>query len=339
MTGLTAREAAHARFAPLTSLKGNGGRPVMMGFQEENMTVAWISHHDCRRHEMGEFHPECPERLDAISDHLLATGLMGLMAPYDAPEATREQLERAHAPHYVREIIDSSPASGYLQLDPDTAMNPWSVRAAGAAVLAADIVVKGEVERAFCAVRPPGHHATRDAAMGFCFFNNVAVGIRHALAAHGLERVALVDFDVHHGNGSEDILANDARVLMVSTFQRGIYPFCGQTAKGANMANVALHAGATGEELRRAFEDEWRPALERFKPQLLFISAGFDAHQADDMANLRWVEGDYAWITQRLVEVADRHCRGRIVSCLEGGYQLFHLSRSVAAHVRELVGA
>lgn len=311
------------------------------------MSTAFFTHPDCRRHDMGAGHPECPQRLDAIEDHLIATGLDIALTRHDAPLVDLKAVELAHTHHYVselREVLEQVEASGQAKaLDPDTAANPgtWkaALRAAGAAVAATDAVIDGRAENAFCAIRPPGHHATRDEAMGFCFFNNVAVGIRHALAAHGLERVALVDFDVHHGNGSEDILANDARVLMVSTFQRGIYPFCGQTAKGANMANVALHAGATGEELRRAFEDEWRPALERFKPQLLFISAGFDAHQADDMANLRWVEGDYAWITQRLVEVADRHCRGRIVSCLEGGYQLFHLSRSVAAHVRELVGA
>jgi acetoin utilization deacetylase AcuC-like enzyme len=214
-----------------------------------------------------------------------------------------------------------------------------ALRAAGAAVLAADLVLRGEVARAFCAVRPPGHHATREAAMGFCLFNNVAVGIRHALAAHGLERVALVDFDVHHGNGSEDIFAGDERVLMVSTFQSGIYPFSGQAALGPNMANVGLARGATGAALREAYERVWKPRIDAFRPQLIFVSAGFDAHRADDMAGLAWVEDDYAWITRRLVELAERHCGGRIVSSLEGGYHLFHLARSVAAHVRELAGA
>jgi acetoin utilization deacetylase AcuC-like enzyme len=222
-------------------------------------------------------------------------------------------------------------------------MNPWTVaaalRAAGAAVHAVDLVIGGEVQRAFCAVRPPGHHATRDASMGFCVFNNVAVGVRHALDVHGLERVALVDFDVHHGNGSEDILADDDRVLMVSTFQRDIYPFSGEAALGTNMANVALERGSNGDALRAAFEEVWRPRLDEFRPQMIFVSAGFDAHRADEMANLRWVEADYAWITRRIVEVAERHSGGRIVSCLEGGYDLFHLARSVAAHVRELAGA
>jgi acetoin utilization deacetylase AcuC-like enzyme len=307
------------------------------------MTCAWITHADCRLHEMGEGHPECPERLDAISDYLLSTGVMGLLVPFDAPRATPEQLGRAHASLYVRELMGRAPSEGYVHVDPDTAMNrgsiPAALRAAGAAVLATDLVVAGEVRSAFCAVRPPGHHATREAAMGFCLFNNVAVGIRHALDRHGLERVALADFDVHHGNGSEDILAGDERVLMVSTFQRDLYPFSGERPLAPNMANVGLPRGADGEALRHAFHEVWRPRIEEFRPQMLFISAGFDAHRADDMGELRWVEDDYAWITRRLADVADRHSEGRIVSCLEGGYNLFHLARSVAAHVRELAGA
>jgi acetoin utilization deacetylase AcuC-like enzyme len=304
---------------------------------------AWISHAACRAHDMGPGHPECPERLDAISDHLLSTGLMQLLVPYDAPRATREQLQRAHTALHVANLFDASPSEGHVALDPDTSMCPASLEAAlhaaGAAVLATDLLLRGEVGRAFCAVRPPGHHATRDAAMGFCLFNNVAVGIRHALDVHGLKRVALVDFDVHHGNGSEDILAGDDRVLMVSTFEAGLYPFSGDTALGANMANVPLPRGSTGEALQEAFDYVWQPRLDDFRPQMVFISAGFDAHRADEMANLRWVEDDYRWITRRIVDVAERHCRGRIVSCLEGGYHLFHTARSVAAHVRELAGA
>ena len=307
------------------------------------MSCAWITHADCRRHEMGEGHPECPGRLDAISDFLVSTRLMHYLAPCEAPLATREQLEQAHTAGYVAEIHAAAPREGYLHLDPDTAMNPHSLqaalRAAGAAVMGAEMVVSGEFRRAFCAVRPPGHHAMRERAMGFCIFNNVAVGIRHALNVLGLERVALVDFDVHHGNGSEDILANDDRVLMASTFQRGLYPFFGEEPLGANMVNVGLAQGADGEALREAVERSWLPALERFRPQLLFISAGFDAHRADDMAGLRFVESDYEWVTRELVGVAERHCGGRIVSCLEGGYHLFALARSVAAHVRELAGA
>ena len=306
------------------------------------MSCAWITHPDCRRHEMGDGHPECPERLDAISDYLLSTRVMPYLAPCEAPLATREQLGRAHTAGYVSEIHAAAPREGYVRLDPDTSMNPHTLtaalRAAGAAVMGAEMVVSGEVKRAFCAVRPPGHHALRDRAMGFCIFNNVAVGIRHALDVLGLERVALVDFDVHHGNGSEDILADDDRVLMVSTFQRELYPFLGEVPLGANMVNVGLPPGADGEALRGAVERSWLPALERFRPQLLFVSAGFDAHRADDMAGLRFVESDYAWVTRQILEVADRHCAGRVVSCLEGGYHLFALARSVAEHVKELAG-
>ena len=307
------------------------------------MPCAWITHRDCLLHEMGPGHPECPERLEAISDHLLAQGLMSLLIPYDAPLATVEQLERAHTAHHVTEIMAASPVEGYVHVDPDTSMNPHTVKAAlrsaGAAVLATDLVLKGDARVAFCAVRPPGHHATRDSPMGFCFFNNVAVGIRHALDVHGLERVALVDIDVHHGNGSEDILASDPRVLMVSTFQRGLYPFQGDVPKGLNMVNVGLPAGATGQHLRAAVSEFWMPALEAFHPQLIYVSAGFDAHQADDMAGMRWVESDYAWVTAEVVKIAHRHCGGRVVSVLEGGYHLHALARSVAAHIRELIAA
>ena len=304
---------------------------------------AWISHPECLAHDNGEGHPECAARIDAISDYLISTRLMPLLVPYDAPRALDDQLARAHAASYLAELEGLALAAEPTHLDPDTLLGPATLdaarRAAGAAVRGVELVLDGLVQRAFCAVRPPGHHATRSAAMGFCIFNNVAVGIRHALEAHGLERVALADFDAHHGNGSEDILAGDPRVLMVSTFERGIYPFCGDVPAGPNMVNVPLERYSGRDALEDAFESVWKPRLEEFRPQLLVISAGFDAHRADDMSSLRWVEEDYAWITRRLVEVADRHCAGRVVSCLEGGYHPFHLARSVAAHVRELAGA
>ena len=307
------------------------------------MRCAYITHDACRRHEMGEGHPECPERLDAISDYLLSHGLMDFLEPCEAPAATVEQLCRAHTSRYVHEIIAAAPLEGYVHVDPDTSMNKHTVgaalHAAGAVVLATDLVVSGYVNRAFCAVRPPGHHATRDAAMGFCFFNNVAVGIRHALDVHGVRRVALVDFDVHHGNGSEDILADDERVLMVSTFQRGLYPFLGDAPLGANMANVPLAPGTTGEALRAAFHEVWKPRIEAFAPELIYISAGFDAHRADGMANLRWVEEDYEWITTEIARLAGRYCGGRVISTLEGGYDPLALSRSVAAHIQALLVA
>ncbi|PZP32480.1 MAG: deacetylase [Roseateles depolymerans] len=311
------------------------------------MLPAYITHADCARHEMGEGHPECPERLAAIADQLLLRGLLDYMLPVDAPLATEAQLERAHSALHVRRLLASAPASGYAQVDPDTRMCPHTVRAAlraaGAAVQATDMVLRGEVPSAFCAVRPPGHHAERDAAMGFCFFNNAAVGVRHALDVHGLSRVALVDFDVHHGNGSEDILAGDERVLMCSIFETGLYPFNGEEARtlkdAPNLVNVGLPPRSGSEAFRSAVTQHWLPALEAFRPELLFISAGFDAHREDDMGNLGLVEADYEWVTRQLMDLAWRHCRGRVISCLEGGYVLSPLARSVAAHVKVLIGA
>ncbi|HEY1130348.1 MAG TPA: histone deacetylase family protein [Roseateles sp.] len=311
------------------------------------MLPAYISHPDCARHEMGEGHPECPERLSAIADLLLARGLLDYMLPHDAPLATEAQLERAHTALHVRRVLDAAPAEGYVQVDPDTRMNRHTVtaalRAAGAAVLATDLVLGGQASAAFCAVRPPGHHAERAAAMGFCFFNNVAVGIRHALDVHGLQRVALIDFDVHHGNGSEDILAGDERVLMCSSFETGLYPFNGEDARqlkdAPNLVNVGLAPRSGSDAFRAAVSQRWLPALEHFRPELIYISAGFDAHRDDDMANLGLVDADYEWVTRQLMDLAWRHCRGRVISCLEGGYMLSPLARSVAAHVKVLIGA
>jgi len=306
------------------------------------MLPAYISHPDCLKHDMGEQHPECPARLGAVADMLLIKGLLDFMQPCDAPLATESQLARAHAGSYIHYLAALSPRHGAVQVDPDTSMNPHTyraaLRAAGAAVLGADLVLAEGAGVAFCNVRPPGHHAEHAAAGGFCFFNNVAVGIRHALQVHGLQRVALIDFDVHHGNGSEDILHGDERVLMCSIFEDGLYPFCGQQPRGANMVNVALPARSGAEPMRRAVSERWLPALERFRPQLIFISAGFDGHRDDDMGNLGLIEADYAWITRQIVAVAERHCQGRIVSCLEGGYELSSLGRSAAAHVKVLLG-
>jgi acetoin utilization deacetylase AcuC-like enzyme len=292
---------------------------------------------------MGAQHPECPERVGAINDMLLIKGLLDCMQPYDAPLATEEQLGRAHSMLYIHELAAQTPDSGYVQIDPDTLMNPYShqaaLRAAGAAVLATDLVLSGRAPSAFCNVRPPGHHAERAAAGGFCFFNNVVVGIRHALDVHQLARVALIDFDVHHGNGSEDILFDDERVLMCSTFEKDIYPFCGAVPKGPNMVNIGLPARSRGDVFRDAVETGWLPALDAFKPQMLFISAGFDGHREDDMGNLGLVEADYEWVTRQIMRVAARHAEGRIVSCLEGGYVMSPLARSVAAHLRVLIGA
>lgn len=307
------------------------------------MLSAYITHPDCARHEMGPHHPECPERLGAINDMLLTKGLLDYMAPYDAEPATVDQLERAHAALYVQELFAASPAEGYHHVDPDTSMNPHTLqaalRAAGAVVQATDLVLGGKAPSAFCNVRPPGHHAERDSAQGFCFFNNVAVGIRHALDVHGLQRVALIDFDVHHANGSEDILMGDERVLMCSIYEKGLFPDSGESHDGPNMVNVGLPARVGSDAFREAVLEQWLPALDAFAPQLIYISAGFDAHREDDMGNLALVEADYAWVTQQIMRLADRHCRGRVISCLEGGYALSALARSTAAHVRSLIGA
>ena len=307
------------------------------------MLSAYISHPSSLLHEMGPGHPECPARCSAIHDFLLSHSLLDVMVPYTAPAATRAQIGRVHDALYIAELEAAAPASGYHHVDPDTSMNCHTLtaayHAAGAAVLAAEIVARGEVGSAFCNVRPPGHHATRHEAMGFCFFNNVAVGIAHALAECGINRVALVDFDVHHGNGSEDIFAGDDRVLMVSTFERGLYPYSGEEALGMNSCNVPLAPRSGSDAVRDAVTRHWLPALEAFRPEMIFVSAGFDAHRADDMGRLGWVEADYTWITQRVTEIAARHANGRVVSLLEGGYALPALARSAAAHVRVLIGA
>lgn len=310
------------------------------------MATAYFTHSACRSHDMGPGHPECPQRLDAIHDHLIATGLDIALVEREAPVAAESDLALAHDALYVADL------RGFMEqierlgrpraLDPDTVAGPgtWqaALRAAGAAVAATDAVIDGEFENAFCAVRPPGHHATRREAMGFCFFNNVAVAARHALDVRGLERVAIVDFDVHHGNGTEDIVAGDDRILMVSFFQHPLYPGSGGVPMGTNMLNLPIPPYTKGPEIRELIDALWMPRLEAYAPQMLFVSAGFDAHRDDDLAQLGLVEADYAWITRRLVDLAERHCKGRIVSCLEGGYDLGALSRSVASHLRVLAG-
>ncbi len=306
------------------------------------MQTALITHAACLGHDMGAQHPECPARLAAIEDRLIAVGLTPLLARFDAPLATPEQLERVHPADYIDAIEAAAPAKGLIHLDPDTAMSPgtWeaSLRAAGAAVLATDLVIGKKVANAFCSVRPPGHHAMRARSMGFCLFNNVAVGIMHAIEHHGLKRVAVIDFDVHHGNGTEDIFSGDERVLMVSTFQHPFYPYSGTGAVAANMLNIPLPAGSGSGPFRKAVDDDWMPALTAFAPEMIFISAGFDAHADDDMAMLRFADADYRWVTERLMGVATRFSAGRIVSILEGGYDLPALGRSAEQHVRALAG-
>lgn len=306
------------------------------------MGTAFISHPDCALHKMGAGHPECPERLSAISNQLISSRLDTLLHHYQAPLASRTQLCRVHDEEYVAQIFQLAPKDDELiWIDSDTAMNSHTLTAAlyaaGAVVYAVDLVMDGVVSSAFCSVRPPGHHAEHDRAMGFCFFNNVAVGAAHALNAWGLKRVAIVDFDVHHGNGSEDIFKDEPRVLLCSTFQHPFYPHSCASHSNDQIINVAMPAGTTGDEFRSAVQTHWLRPLMAFEPQLILISAGFDAHKEDDMANFYLTEQDYGWVTERIKTLADAHANGRIVSVLEGGYALPALGRSVVAHIRALL--
>ncbi len=311
--------------------------------------TGYFTHPDCHQHEMGAGHPECPERLQAIDQRLLASGVMDALEALEAPPAPVGDLELAHGRMYVaalrgmtdrlREEIEAGGPS-HEAVDPDTSMNvhTWdaALRAAGAAIAATDAVMAGDLQNAFCAVRPPGHHACRDKAMGFCFFNNVAIAARHALERHGLKRVAIVDFDVHHGNGTENIVAGDQRILMVSFFQHPFYPEGGAVSSASNLVNIPVPAYTKGDAVRALIEAQWLPRLDAYKPEMIFISAGFDAHREDDLGQMGLVENDFAWMTQRIKDVANRHAKGRIVSCLEGGYNLDALGRCVEAHLRVL---
>jgi len=306
------------------------------------MTTAYLTHPSSLKHEMGADHPECPARICAIEDQLIASGLMPFLYHHDAPAATKEQLARVHSSEYIESIFQRSPSHGMVYLDADTAMNPHSLEAAlhaaGAAIYAVDLVMSGRAENAFCNIRPPGHHAGRNSAAGFCIFNNVAAAAAHALEHHGLSRVAIADFDVHHGNGTDEIFNSDSRVMLCSTFRHPYYPYAGMQSTNEHIINVPLQAGATGTEFRAAVTEHWLPALENFKPQLLLISAGFDAHREDDMGGLTLREADYSWVTEILKGVAVRYASGRIVSMLEGGYALHALGRSAAAHIKVLAG-
>jgi acetoin utilization deacetylase AcuC-like enzyme len=306
------------------------------------MSTAYLSHPVFLQHEMGAHHPERPARLHAIKDRLIAAGLFDLLRHYRAPRASHEALARVHTPDYLEALQQQSPQQGYAQLDPDTAMNPHTLeaawRAAGAAVLATDLVLAGTVENAFCALRPPGHHAEARRAMGFCFLNNIAIAVAHALAVHGLERVAIVDFDVHHGNGTEAMFRGDGRVMLCSSFQHPFYPGTALDGSDPLILQAPLRAGDGSAAFREAYEGRLLPALEAFAPQMIFISAGFDGHIEDEMSGLELYDADYSWVTRQLLELAARHAGGRIVSLLEGGYALNALGRCATRHIRVLMG-
>src|ERR1700733_9122889 len=307
------------------------------------MTTAYITHADCLRHEMGAGHPESPDRLNAVNAEMRSSGLLDELRCLEAPLARAEDLKRVHRAGYVDAIFDNAPTEGYVQLDPDTAMNPHSLaaaqRAAGAGVLAVDELMAGRSDNAFCAVRPCGHHATQVRSMGFCIFNNIGVAAAYALEKKGLDRVAIIDFDVHHGNGTEDMFSAPQwrdRLLMASFFQHPFYPYSGTANPAPNMINVPLAEGSGGAAARQAIEAQWLPALESFRPEMIFISAGFDAHRDDLLGGMALVEDDYAWITRELMALAAQHSQKRMISMLEGGYNLSALGRSAVAHVRAL---
>jgi acetoin utilization deacetylase AcuC-like enzyme len=305
------------------------------------MTItALISHPDTLLHVMDGYHPESPARITAIKDRLAKDGLMEHLQLHEAPVATDEQLSRVHSAAYVKRIREIAPPAGIVRLDADTAMGPMTLsaalHAAGAVVLATDLVMTGKADNAFCCVRPPGHHAGVANAAGFCIFNNIAVGVAHAIAKHGIQRAAIVDFDVHHGDGSENIFKDNPKVMLCSTFQHPFYPYRGADSRTDRMVNVPLPAMTDGKAFRQAVESEIAPALDKFKPQVVFVSAGFDAHSLDPLAELRLVRDDYVWITEFIQNVAARHAQGRIVSALEGGYDLPSLADSATAHIRTL---
>jgi acetoin utilization deacetylase AcuC-like enzyme len=304
-----------------------------------------VSHMNCARHDMGEGHPERPDRLRAI-DQALEAEIFQNLARDQAPRVALDALRRVHPADYVAAIENASPKEGRVRIDQDTSMSPgtWeaALRSAGGAVFAVDEVMSGKIDNAFVATRPPGHHAEAATPMGFCFFNNAAVAARHAQAAHGAERIAIVDFDVHHGNGTQDIFWNDKTVLYASSHEMPAYPgtgALGERGEHGNIVNAPLRAGDAGDTFRDAYETSLLPRIETFSPDLIIISAGFDAHHRDPLGNLRLREDDFAWITRKLMAIAARKCGGRVVSLLEGGYDLDGLARSVAAHVSALMGA
>ncbi len=307
------------------------------------MTTALITHPDCLNHVTPDGHPEQVARLQAILDALNGETFDALKR-IEAPIAEKSQILRAHTSNYYDKVKASEPTSGWKMLDGDTHMSNGSfhaaLRAAGANIKAVDMVMAGLADNAFCAIRPPGHHAETEVSMGFCLFGNVVVGAKHALDYHGLSRVAIIDFDVHHGNGTQNLIWDDDRILFISTHQMPLYPGSGaidETGGSGNVLNIPLAPNADGSALRAAFEHSIRPALAQHKPEMVFISAGFDAHFADPLANLNFTEDDFIWITSQLKTAAKELCQGRLVSTLEGGYDLDALAASTAAHIKVLM--
>ncbi len=305
------------------------------------MPLAYIYHCDCLSHDVGEEHPEHPHRLKAVRERLEATGLDKLLTDIEAPRIDRQHLERVHAHDYLEHIFSAQPGDDPIHLDADTRMMSCTLeaamRASGSVVQGVDLLMSGEFKKAFCAVRPPGHHAERAQAMGFCFFNNIAVGAAYALEVCGLSRVAILDFDVHHGNGTENIFSGDERVLFGSCFQHPLYPFSGADSKAENIMNIPLRANTRSDDFRSLLEQQWLPRLEEFKPEMIFLSAGFDGHKLDPLGGIKLSEEDFIWITRMAMGIAERFSNGRLLSALEGGYHPDALGRSVEAHLRTML--
>jgi len=306
-----------------------------------NQYVAIISHPDCLRHNMGIGHPESPQRISVIEEALKNSNISALLQFYQAKPATFAELKRVHDSSYINSLFEKLPKEGTFHLDPDTIMCPFTLQAAllaaGAVIQAVDCTMQTNVKQVFCNIRPPGHHAEHDRAMGFCFFNNIAIGVAHALEQYSFKRVAIVDFDVHHGNGTENIFQKEDRVLLLSSYQHPFYPFNKVTENNPHILHMPLLTGSTGKDYKQKVANEWLPVLADFSPELLFISAGFDAHADDPLAGLHFHEEDYYWITQQLLAIAKQFCHDRVVSVLEGGYNLQALQRCVLAHIHALL--
>lgn len=304
--------------------------------------TAFISHPDTLLHVMDGSHPESPARITAIKNAVMASDLKQKLHFYDAPAASKEALTRVHTNAYVDYIYGIAPKAGLIRLDADTAMGPMSLlatlHASGAVILATDLVIQQKVDNAFCCVRPPGHHAGRANSAGFCIFNHIAVGVAHALSHDDIKRAAIIDFDVHHGDGSEDIFKDNPNVMLCSTFQHPYYPHRGAGSRSKTVINIPMPAKSDGSSFRKVYETKFKPALDAFKPDIIFVSAGFDAHINDPLADLALSTANYGWITQFIKEIAGKHCKSRIISSLEGGYHLTSLADSALMHVNTLAG-
>lgn len=306
------------------------------------MNFAYITHPACGLHDIGTGHPECPKRLQAIEHRLIESGLMAKLSRIESQQASTAQIARAHSQALVERVFRESPQQGLTWLDSDTAMNPHSLDAAlyaaGAGIIAVEGILKQSFDRAFCAIRPPGHHAEVNNSMGFCLFNNIAIAALHALQCEGIDRVAIIDFDVHHGNGTVDILKDNPRTMVCSSFQFPFYPGRLQDVQREHIVNTPLPAGTDGTDFRQAIEDQWLPALQRFSPHMILVSAGFDAHRDDPLAQLELTENDFAWIGEWISAIADDCAGGRVISFLEGGYNLDALASSCERYIAALIG-